>query len=278
MKLTVDKVIYDIAPLGAGYGQPCLAFYFGEEDAEYKVNAEITPYGTYDENKPGGYVSVEEIERDLINLHVTKDDYLKGEALYKELFSKVEEAKLKTRFDKFMMGERGKNTHFVGEIIVSPEHRHIFSGMMMVISYISRITQVESFNHDKSTIMKQLGAPRMAYVGFPKYFSGAEQFYENFNHLHAVITPETDPDTVNPLSLTEFSNHNFGTVFYILTDNYEEEFKKYKEKFFDEYDFCRPERRYLVDASEHSHSEIAQLTKDEDLRLSVLYTETTMKF
>lgn len=277
MKLKIEDIKYDLAPFGAGYGQPCLSIYFGEEDSDYKVEKEINPIGTYNENQPGGYVSVEEIEKDIEMLHLTKEDYLKGEALFKEIEKVVKDKKLELKFEKFLMGERAKNTHFVGEIIVSPEHRHTFSGMMMALSYKSRVTQVESFNHDKSTIMKQLGAPRMAFVGLPKYFSGAEQFYENFNAIHAVITSEVDFENVNPLSLTEFSNHQFSTVHYVLTDNYKEEWAKYKEKFIDELDFCHPAKRYIVDASTKSHKEIAELVKSEDVRVQIK-SVTSMEF
>ncbi len=276
--IQVTKAVYDLAPFGAGYGQPCLAFYFEDNpNIERTVNSEISPIGKYNENYPMGYVSVEEIEKDLMNMHFTKDEYLAGEALYKELTDLVESEKLDIYFEKFMMGERSKNTHFVGDIISSPDYRHIFSTMLMVLSYNSRVKQVEVYEHDKSRIMKQLSAPRMAYVGLPKFYSGAEQFYENFNTLHAVIKPDTDFDGVNPLSLVEFSNHQFGTANFILTDNYEKEFEAYKAKFIDELDFCAPHKRYFIDASEHSHKEIAELIKKEDYRLQII-APTSMEF
>lgn len=276
--IQVTKAVYDLAPFGAGYGQPCLAFYFEDNpNIERTVNSEISPIGKYNENYPMGYVSVEEIEKDLMNMHFTKDEYLAGESLYKELTDLVESEKLDIYFEKFMMGERSKNTHFVGDVISSPDYRHIFSTMLMVLSYNSRVKQVEVYEHDKSRIMKQLSAPRMAYVGLPKFYSGAEQFYENFNTLHAVIKPDTDFDGVNPLSLVEFSNHQFGTANFILTDNYEKEFEAYKAKFIDELDFCAPHKRYFIDASEHSHKEIAELIKKEDYRLQII-APTSMEF
>lgn len=276
--IQVTKAVYDLAPFGAGYGQPCLAFYFEDNpNIERTVNSEISPIGKYNENYPMGYVSVEEIEKDLMNMHFTKDEYLAGESLYKELTDLVESEKLDIYFEKFMMGERSKNTHFVGDVISSPDYRHIFSTMLMVLSYNSRVKQVEVYEHDKSRIMKQLSAPRMAYVGLPKFYSGAEQFYENFNTLHAVIKPDTDFDGVNPLSLVEFSNHQFGTANFILTDNYEKEFEAYKKKFIDELDFCAPHKRYFIDASEHSHKEIAELIKKEDYRLQII-APTSMEF
>lgn len=276
--IQVTKAVYDLAPFGAGYGQPCLAFYFEDNpNIERTVNSEISPIGKYNENYPMGYVSVEEIEKDLMNMHFTKDEYLAGESLYKELTDLVESEKLDIYFEKFMMGERSKNTHFVGDVISSPDYRHIFSTMLMILSYNSRVKQVEVYEHDKSRIMKQLSAPRMAYVGLPKFYSGAEQFYENFNTLHAVIKPDTDFDGVNPLSLVEFSNHQFGTANFILTDNYEKEFEAYKAKFIDELDFCAPHKRYFIDASEHSHKEIAELIKKEDYRLQII-APTSMEF
>lgn len=276
--IQVTKAVYDLAPYGAGYGQPCLAFYFEDNpNIERTANSEITPIGKYNENQPMGYVSVEEIEKHLIDMHLTKEEYLAGEALYKSLVSLVESEKLDVYFEKFMMGERAKNTHFVGDVISSPEYRHIFSTMLMVLSYNSRVKQVDFYEHDKSKIMKQLSAPRLAYVGLPKYYSGAEQFYENFNTIHAVIKPDTDFEVINPLSLVEFSNHQFSTANFILTDNYEEEFEAYKAKFIDELDFCAPHKRYFIDASEHSHKEIAELIKKEDYRLQII-AKTSMEF
>ena len=52
------------------------------------------------------------------------------------------------------------------------------------------------------------------------------KFYENFNTVHAVIKPDTDFEVINPLSLVEFSNHQFSTANFILTDNYEKERRK----------------------------------------------------
>ena len=276
--IQITKAVYDLAPFGAGYGQPCLAFYFEDNpNIDRTVKSDIDPIGTYNENQPMGYVSVEEITKDLTNMKLTKEEYLAGEALYNELLDIVKREKLEIPFEKFIMGERWKNTHFVGDVISSPEYRHIFSTMLMVLSYNSRVKQVEFYEHDKSKIMKQLSAPRLAYVGLPKYFSGAEQFYENFNTLHAVIKPDTDFDGVNPLSLVEFSNHQFGTANFILTDNYEKEYEAYKAKFIDELDFCAPFKRYFIDASEHSHKEIAELIKKEDYRLQIK-AETSMEF
>lgn len=100
--------------------------------------------------------------------------------------------------------------YFAGDALLDPENAKTTSTFFSLIS-------VESLNRQKNSVhVTQLHAPFLGFIGNPLYYTGEEQFYENFNYLVITcgldgITEKNTADYYRDFAMIEISRHKFAS-------------------------------------------------------------------
>lgn len=118
-----------------------------------------------------------------------------------------------------------------------------------------------------SAVKKQLHAPMPVFVGQPKYYTGKDTFYENFN-LVLLQVPLSENPEFNQMTMVEVANHAFST--YVLKMN-KKDFETQKKVLEESYEkigalSLAPQRIFIVD--EDGDDEIAQFALDRGYRIN----------
>lgn len=249
MKLIVEKVHYGLVPYGPGTGNRAVGITFAEADGEYTYEAEK------DEN--GQPVTTDPV---MINAAGLLGDILKA----------IKDQKLELPWANFLLGR--EYVYFIGTETASPEARPIISAMMEGLAHMALDVQKKSFEsvapQDKiGAVKKELHAPMPVWVGEPKYYTGRDTFYENFN-LVLLKLPLEEDTTFNQMTMVEVANHAFST--YVLemdSESFESKTKVLDEKYRSIDALALPPQRiFIVDKSDDNR--IAQYALDEGYRLN----------
>lgn len=249
MKLVVNKVSYGLVPYGPGTGNRAIGIYFTEVEGEFDYVSEKDEKGN-----------------DLTTDPVT----IKSAGLLKDILDSIQAAKLEIPWANFLLGR--EYTYFIGEETANPAYRDIIANLMAGLSHMALEVQKKAFkdveDQDKlSAVKKQLHAPMPVFVGQPKYYTGKDTFYENFN-LVLLQVPLSENPEFNQMTMVEVANHAFST--YVLKMN-KKDFETQKKVLEESYEkigalSLAPQRIFIVD--EDGDDEIAQFALDRGYRIN----------
>ena len=249
MKLVVDKVQYGLVPYGPGTGTRAIGVTIKEADGDYTYEAEKDEKGNPVTSDPATIAAA---------------------GLLQDILKEVETQQLKQPWANFMLGR--EYVYFIGEAIASPEHRGVFNVMMEGVAHMALEIQKKAFENtapeDKlSQVKKELHAPMPVWVGEPKYYTGRDQFYENFN-LVLLKLPLNEDAKFNQMTMVEVANHAFSTYVLPMSSETFESKKKVLEEKYKAIDALAlpPSRIFIVDES--GDDKIAQYALDEGFRLN----------
>lgn len=207
MKLVVDNVTYGLVPYGPGTGTRALGVYFKEAEGEFDYEPEVDENG-----KP-----------------ITEDKTLINAAgLLKDILNSIKEKSYEQPWASFLLGR--EYVYFIGEETAAPAYRKITAALFEGISKMALEIQQKQFKDIEdekklSAVKKQLHAPMPVFVGTPKYYTGLDTYYENFNLVLLQLPLEEDAK-FNQMATVEVANHAFS-VFVLKMDK--EHFEKQKE-------------------------------------------------
>lgn len=136
--------------------------------------------------------------------------------------------------------------YFCGDALPDPENAKATSTFFSLLS-------VESLNRQKNSVhVTQLHAPFLGFIGSPLYYTGEEQFYENFNYLVITcglvgITEKTIPEFYRDFAMIEISRHKFASFAFKIS---RQEDLDLFEKFYRDRDVVNidPRRIYFIPA------------------------------
>lgn len=100
--------------------------------------------------------------------------------------------------------------YFSGDALPDPANAKTTSTFFSLLS-------VESLNRQKNSVhVTQLHAPFLGFIGNPLYYTGEEQFYENFNYLVITcglkgITEKNIAEYYRDFAMIEISRHKFAS-------------------------------------------------------------------
>lgn len=211
MKLVVDKVEYGYAPTGPGYGTKVFHIGFKEVEGDYELKDILD-----NENKV-----VED---------ATEEDKIANE-LIESIQNKVIEAKLEKEFSSSLINNF---IYFSGDELIKDAKNTEVSATIL------KILEGTSFEFQKNIILRRnpnadlsktkFNRLKTVYCCEPKYFTGNRKAYQIFEVVLCKLPLNSDYSETALVELEGYQN-----VFHIieLTDDFENEFKLFKEKYID---------------------------------------------
>lgn len=249
MKLVVEKVNYGVVPYGPGTGNRAIGVTFKEVEGNY----------TY------------EAEKDENGQPVTDDPLMINAAgILNDILTEVKAKGYELPWANFLLGR--EYLYFIGTDTASPEGRPVIAAMLEGVSHMALETQKKAFEsiapQDKlGEVKKQLHAPMPVWVGEPKYYTGRDSFYENFN-LVLLKVPLTENADFNQMTMVEVANHAFSTyILEVNTEKFEEQTKVLKESYENIGALALPPQRIFI-IDEDGDKQIAQYALDKGYRLN----------
>lgn len=249
MKLVVDKVNYGLVPYGPGTGTRALGIYFSTKDGEFTYEAE--------KDEKGNPITSDKI---IIN----------AAGILQDILNEIKNKKYEVPWANFLLGR--EYVYFIGTELASPDYRKIIANLFEGLSHMALEVQKKSFENIEdekklAAVKKQLHAPMPVFVGEPKYYTGRDQFYENFNIILLQL-PLGEGDKFNQMAMVEVANHAFSTfVIKMDKENFEKEKKVLKEKYEDIGALSLPTSRIFI-VDKDGSDEIAQYALDKGYRIN----------
>lgn len=249
MKLVVDKVTYGLVPYGPGTGTRSLGIYFKETEGDFDYKAELD-----DKGNP-----------------LTEDtNAINAAGILGDILNKIKADKLEQPWASFLLGR--EYVYFIGEDSAAPAYRKIIGTMLEVVAKMAldiQKKQFEGIEDEKklAAVKKQLHAPMPVFVGEPKYYTGLDTFYENFN-LVLLQLPLTSDAKFNQMAMVEVANHAFSVfVLKMNKDKFEEQKKVLKESYEDIGALSLPPTRVFI-VDETGDDSIAEFALNRGYRIN----------
>ena len=186
MKLIVDEVNYGLVPYGPGTGTRAIGISFKEIDGSFDYEPELDENG-----KP----------------KVENEKVIIATGILNDILKVIKDKKYEDAWINFLLGR--EYIYFIGEVIASPEYREIIGIMFKGISETALEIQKKTFSEvpDEerlAAVKNKLRAPMPVFVCKPKYYTGRDMFYENFN-LILLQLPLTEDEKINQMTMVEVS-------------------------------------------------------------------------
>jgi len=249
MKLVIKDVHYGLVPYGPGTGNRSIGITFDEAEGEY----------TY------------EPQKDDEGKVITDDPiYVAAAGILGDIIAKIKEKDLSLSWANYLLGR--EYVYFIGTCTAAPGHREVMAALLEGLSRMALQAQKASFEdidpeHKLAEVKKQLHAPMPVWVGEPKYYTGRDTFYENFN-LVLLKLPLNESPAFNQMTMVEVANHAFSVYILDVDDkNFDSQIKVLEDA------YCSidalalpPQRIYIIDSD--GSTRIAQYALDKGYRLN----------
>lgn len=249
LKLIVDEVNYGLVPYGPGTGTRAIGISFKEVEGDFDYEPELDENG-----KP----------------KVENEKVVIATGILNDILKVIKDKKYEDAWVSFLLGR--EYVYFIGEVIAAPEYREIIGIMFKGISETALEIQKKTFSEvpDEerlAAVKNKLRAPMPVFVCKPKYYTGRDMFYENFN-LVLLQLPLTEEEKINQMTMVEVSNHAFSTfVMKINKDQFESQKEQLKKKYEDINALSlNPSRIFIIDES--GSDDIAEFALQKGYRLN----------
>lgn len=253
----IKDIKLGLIPYGPSNGMKSLAVFLDEKDGEYE-----------------DYKNDEDIKK----MNLTTDEEVVAQGLMKDMLALIaKDAELENYFTSYILGR--SYLHLVGDCCAAAENRKYITTLFKFIHKAAVAAQKDLIDASipeaeeerrKAEYMRGLRAPLTSYSCTPKYFTGKDIFYENFNVLVCELPLDGNADNASMMSLVEIGKHAFSCMIVnfdngkTIQENIQEFEKRYIET---DYLTVSKNKIYLVDKGSE---ELAKYCFENGYRYNIL--------
>ena len=201
-----------------------------------------------------------------------------AQGLMKDILALVaKDAELENYFTSYILGR--SYLHLVGDCCAAAENRKYIATLFKFIHKAAVAAQKELIDASipeaeeerrKAEYMRGLRAPLTSYSCTPKYFTGKDIFYENFNVLVCELPLDGNADNASMMSLVEIGKHAFSCMI-VNFDNgksVQENIQEFEKRYIEtDYLTVSKNKIYLVDKGSE---ELAKYCFENGYRYNIL--------